>query len=388
MLSAPSIVLRSMLHVVPVYALALQAACSGSEAGVAALSQEAPASKAKAETARPAAKPLKLRKVAVHDQGIGCTAFTLLVPAEWETRGGVQWQMQYANLASGRFEAFDPKGKAALELFPVIPACWDESGMLGAKGQNYMGSVIYPPPRDALQYVREVFVPLYRANAMGLKVGAATPLPEVARAVERAVQEPSVTKSATAARVRLEYEDGGKTIAEDVFVTIVLSRSPILPNMTHWSLEHQYSFRAEKKDLDALAPVMQTIAASVRLELDWYAGYAQVLDLWRQGQMQSIRDAGELSRRISRNNDAILASMRSSWEARQSAQDRMAREFSEAIRGVETYDQPFEHQSIQLPSGYRDVWVNPRGEYVLSNEAGYDPNVGATQEWRRMQATR
>ncbi|MCY2959910.1 MAG: hypothetical protein NTY35_07060 [Planctomycetota bacterium] len=344
----------------------------------------------KEKVAIPARAPLRLRRLEVHDPGVGCTAFTMLVPVDWKTEGGVQWQMQYANLASARFRAFDPRGGAALEMFPVVPGCWDDGGSLGpsARGQNYMGSVVYPPPTDVLQYVRELFVPGYRANIRGLKIGAATALPEVARAVEQNVQEPGVTKRVSAGKVRLEYEEDGKAIAEDVYITMVIARSPIVPTMTQWSLEHQYSFRAPKADIDRLAPLLQAMSSSIRIELPWYAGYSQVLDMSRKGQMQAIRDAGEISKRTSRNNDAILASMRSSWEARQSSQDRMSREFSESIRGVETYDDPIAGREIQLPGGYDDAWVNARGEYVLSSEAGYDPNVGSTQDWRRLQPAR
>ncbi len=364
------------LHVLSVFLLA--------DLAVAGCGQAAPP-----QSAKPA-RALKLRKVEVADPGIGCTAFTMLIPIDWSITGGVAWQMQYSNLASGQFTVRDPKSKAALEAFPIIPACWDDRGGAAGfqTGQNYLGSVVYPPPRDVMQYVRDVFVPLYRKDVRALKVGALTDLPDVTRAVERGVQEPGMQKRVSAAKVRLEYLDGAATIVEDVYVTVVLSRSPMVPTMTIWSLEHQYSFRAEKDRIDALAPLLQAMIASLRIELAWYAGYGQVLELSRQGQLQAIRDAGELSRRISRNNDEILASMRSSWQARQDSADRTSREFSESVRGVETYDHPYEGRAVQLPSGYRDVWTNPKGEYVLSNEAGFDPNVGSTSEWRRMETAR
>ncbi|MFN0007879.1 MAG: hypothetical protein ACKVXR_08215 [Planctomycetota bacterium] len=365
---------------------ALIAACG--EAAIASSDGQAPAKNEKPAIA--ASQNLKLRRIEVADPGIGCTAFTMLIPAEWTIQGGVLWQMQYSNLATGQFVVRDPKSAAALESFPIIPACWDDSGSVGffQTGQNYMGSVVYPPPRDVLGYVRDVFVPLHRKSVQGLKIGAATELPEVSRAVQKGVQEAGVEKRVSAGKVRLEYVDRGKAVAEDVYITIVLSRSPLVPTMTIWSLEHQYSFRAEKDRIDTLAPLLQAMISSLRLELAWYAGYAQVLDLWRQGQMQSIRDAGELSRRISRNNDEILAGMRSSWEERQASQDRTSREFSEYVRGVETYDHPYEGREVQLPSGYRDVWTNRSGEYVFSNEAGFDPNVGSTLAWTRLEAAR
>ena len=54
----------------------------------------------------------------------------------------------------------------------------------------------------------------------------------------------------------------------------------------------------------------------------------------------------------------------------------------------DTYKNPYENQPVQLPSGYQDAWVNGRGEYILSNGSGFNPNVGDTTEWRRMERER
>jgi hypothetical protein len=40
---------------------------------------------------------------------------------------------------------------------------------------------------------------------------------------------------------------------------------------------------------------------------------------------------------------------------------------------------------VQLPSGYSNVWVNRSGEYILSNQAGYNPNVGSNIEWHPLE---
>jgi hypothetical protein len=65
--------------------------------------------------------------------------------------------------------------------------------------------------------------------------------------------------------------------------------------------------------------------------------------------------------------------------------DRISRSYAEYIRGIESYRDPYEDRAVQLPSGYSGVWVNRTGEYVLSDEAGFDPNVGSNVEWRRLE---
>lgn len=65
--------------------------------------------------------------------------------------------------------------------------------------------------------------------------------------------------------------------------------------------------------------------------------------------------------------------------------DRIYQSGIEYIRRVGTCRDPYEGRTIQLPGGYHDAWVSPGGEYILSNDANFNPSVGSTTEWRRMQ---
>jgi hypothetical protein len=137
--------------------------------------------------------------------------------------------------------------------------------------------------------------------------------------------------------------------------------------------------------LDELTPIMNATIRSLRLSLDWYGGYMYVQKLFQDRMNQSIRNARAISETITRNNEEIRRMYADSYRKRQESQDRIHQKFIEYIRGVETYTNPYEGRPVQLPSGYQDAWVNGRGEYVLSNSPGYNPNVGDTIEWRRME---
>ncbi len=100
---------------------------------------------------------------------------------------------------------------------------------------------------------------------------------------------------------------------------------------------------------------------------------------------QGIRNAGIISEAISRNSAEIRQMFEDSYNRANQSQDRISRAFSEYMRGVETYRNPYEDRPIQLPSGYDGVWVNRSGEYLLSNQSGFNPNAGSTAEWRRME---
>jgi hypothetical protein len=100
---------------------------------------------------------------------------------------------------------------------------------------------------------------------------------------------------------------------------------------------------------------------------------------------QGIRAAGQLSAHIAANNAEIQQMFADSYRRSQESNERISRSYTEYIRGVDTYRDPYQDRQVQLPSGYSGVWVNHTGEYVLSNEAGFDPNVGSNIEWRRVE---
>src|SRR5205823_13638492 len=108
-----------------------------------------------AANAKPAAAaPLRLKKYTVNDPMMGCDACTLLVPEGWKVEGGVAWQMEYANLATGKMRIFDPQSAAALQVLPTIPYTWDSNGIpFFPPGSNYIGMEVRPPPRDVKQFV-------------------------------------------------------------------------------------------------------------------------------------------------------------------------------------------------------------------------------------------
>jgi hypothetical protein len=188
--------------------------------------------------------------------------------------------------------------------------------------------------------------------------------------------------NAKAGRVRYEYERDGHAWEEDVYVT--LTYAP-LADATFWSATGGYSFRAPKGQLDRFAPVMNTTIHTIHLSLEWFAQYQYVQKLFTNRMMQGIRNAGRISDTIHRNNEEIQQMFADSYRRSCESQDRISQSFTEYIRGVETYRNPFEDRPVQLPSGYSNIWVNSSGEYILSNQAGFNPNVGSNIEWRPLE---
>jgi hypothetical protein len=196
------------------------------------------------------------------------------------------------------------------------------------------------------------------------------------------------SSSYDAARVRIEYSQGGRLMDEDFYTAVSYTHSSILPGATLWQPQLLYSFAAPHGQLDRDAALLQAMISSVQPSLKWYAGYQYVFNLWVQGQMQSIQAAGALSRSIAQGSDQISQATSSAYENQQSAYDGIYGQLSDQIRGVSTYDDPYGGGTVQLPNDYSYAWVSSSGEYALSDSAGFDPNVGSTGTWKLLHPAR
>ncbi len=334
---------------------------------------------------RPAA-PLRLETVIVRDPAVNnIEAFRILIPSGWKTSGGVVWHHDRSNLATVAMRVWNPNGPEALEIFPNVPFVWTQGGIVFFPiGSNYLGNEVRPVPADIAAFVQQFVLSQYRRQFTNPRITDRQVLPQIAETVANAQQEPGINKQVKAERIRTEYIEAGNPMQEDVYCVLVASTSSMLPGTTFWGSDRLYGFKTAKGKLDELAGLLHSISASVKVNMAWFNQYLQVVQMWQQNQMQSIRNAGELSRYIAKTNDEISAMNRQAYANQQASSDRINARFSRYVRGVESYEHPFEGRSVELPSGYREVWVSGSGEYLLSNDAGFNPNVRSTQSWRLM----
>lgn len=337
----------------------------------------------KASPAAPAgnsAAPMRFRKISIQDPGINnIECVSMLIPAGWQTEGGVKWMHDYRILTNLLLRISDPQTGAAIEFLPIQNFTFLSNPVVPMqRGQNYMGNVVWEPVQDVPTLVQTFYMPQTLSHLQGARPVAVENLDKVAAEITRASAGQA---TARCQRVRYEFQVNGQPWEEDVYATIVYA-----PNQmgTFWGVPAAYSFRAPRGMLDRITPVMTACTSSMRLNLDWYCGYQYVQSLFDKRMRGAIDDAGKISETISRNSEEIRRMFSDSYRQRCESQDRISAGVSEAIRGVDTYKNPFEDRPIQLPTGYRDAWVNASGEYILSDDSGFDPNVGSTTEWRRM----
>jgi hypothetical protein len=343
-----------------------------------ALSVSAAAAPAGSESGKPAGV-VRLRPFVVRDPQLNnMEALSLLVPADWRVQGGVLWRHDRAILATAVLKVSNPNGADELNFLPIEQFAQSNPGWGFGIGSNYLGSELQPA-MDPKTFVTQIVLPRYRRELGGAAVVGGGELPGVAQGA----QTPGMPSQTRAGRFRVAYSQGGRPMEEDVYCVLGYTAAPAVQTV-YWNPLQLYSMRAEKGQLDHRSRLMHAIVSSVRLNLQWYNAYLQVWEMWKANVMQSIQNAGHLSRYIAGINGQISAMNRQAWEQAQASQDRMSRRFSEYLRGAETYTNPITNQPVQLPAGYGRAWTNALGEYIVSDSPSYNPNIGSSTNWQPM----
>ncbi|MCB0555927.1 MAG: hypothetical protein KDD02_20445, partial [Phaeodactylibacter sp.] len=137
-------------------------------------------------------------------------------------------------------------------------------------------------------------------------------------------------------------------------------------------------------ELEKHAKVFQTIIYSFRLNPQWYAKYSNMIEYLAQQQIQRIHSIGELSRMLSQMSDQMRAENLAQFEARGKVYDQASQDFSDYMLNIDRYYDPFEGREVELPSGYNHAWSNNLGEYILTDDPNFNPNVGSNLHWENL----
>jgi hypothetical protein len=149
----------------------------------------------------------------------------------------------------------------------------------------------------------------------------------------------------------------------------------------YWSIGYLTAFRGSRERLESYADLYRAIFASVKINPAWTALVQQVSQGLTSNTIRHINQIGEISRQISRNYNEMSEMNLRGWQERSAAYDRVAEKFSQTIRGVDPYYDPNTGQNVELPSGYTQAWSTPLGEYMLTDDPNFNPNIGSNQTW-------
>ena len=314
-------------------------------------------------------------------------AFSILVPTSWHPEGGIVWNpgaspcggmgynyQWHATSADGRFGVF---------VVPTMTWRFNTSGMPGSDGcPNTQITNI----GEYLQFVVE----RYRQGAQILDYRPRPDLAEGFKHMNSVTPMPlgELRNWVEAGEVLIAYTNGGVDTRETVAAVVAfnLLRSEPVAGMPAADYLSGGSFPG----FAAFAPAGQlnfqfteAIRKSVRPGPEWSRRIAQHHAKMSGIALKGAADRAAILRQHYKDMDRMRAE---SWKSWNESSDRMHREATETIRGVETYNDPYHGGTVELDSTYENAWQLDDGSYVLTNDPSFEPYRVFGQDGQRLQA--
>lgn len=321
-------------------------------------------------------------------QGTGMEVFHMLAPAGWKLEGGCRWLLDNPGMpAVVETRISNPQGGEAFELLPTMNFLWNGSGML-LPGTRYYGAEVGMPVPIQAAFTRFI-LPRYRRGVGSLQVVEITPQPDLPRlAKSEALVTPGASAEGGKARIRFNWQ--GTDYEEDIYGVVEVFRT-MIPGMfgpteiITWFIGYMFSFRALAGQLDATADLFGVMIQSFQLNPQWYAALKTVAQQMVQQQIQHIRSVGQIGTMLAQAGSQAREQNLADWYRRQEAFDQVSLAQSRSIRGVDGFVDPASQAVVELPSGYGHAWANAAGEYIITDDPTYNPNIDRSGTWNPLE---
>ncbi len=328
-------------------------------------------------------------------------AFSLLLPKDWRSEGGVRWlgvQACRGDIISQYLHATSADGQMQLDVYPSRTFVWADDQMMFQLFQRMaqQGGCAMNQSFDAAQYVTGFAQHDLGAQASEVVVdeastGTLRQLDEQSNTIARQYGTGGEQKS-SAVRARLAWPDGTEGIADVALTQSVLRKQ----NMLTGGVDNSYTtsvffclvmrFPAARRE--EATKLLGMIQASDRTNPVWSEAKGRFLtDLGTRehvASMERIRLQGEQSKAYAEAQAGATAQRSREWELTSPGTDDGAHtRFVNTIREVEQYRDGA--GTVELSSGYENAWSRGDGTYILSNSPSFDPSsTFQDPAWKQM----
>jgi hypothetical protein len=311
-------------------------------------------------------------------------AIVYIIPETWQSEGAVFWTPEWSRLAYPQTRIYDPNTGIVLDSLPIQDFIYFQppAGFQVPIRGNYQGKMYVPPVTDPAQFVADFWMPNVLSHLQSATLVNIQQVPIIAEEFKRQF---GGAADANAYRLRYEYEQSGQIWEEDVTFGLLYSGSS---GITSWYVNYAYANRAPIGELDRNQAVISTVLASRTTTPEWEANFRLVRQLFTQGIIQQMADTQALGETLARHRAESQALQAQVTAERQASQERIADVRRELLGGVDTYNDPVNGGLVQLPVGWSKYWVNERGEYLASDQLGFDPNTLNLGNWQQLQLSR
>jgi hypothetical protein len=320
-----------------------------------------------------------------------------IAPEKWPDKSQVVWNYEHtSNPVTAAVSVENPANEEAFYLYPNVELFWLRPVSNYYHPGQDVGGLIFAQPLSPESALSE-FIQQARRGYPQLRFVGAKDLPGLPAALRL-----PASKNQRGIGIKVTYQFHGKPVDEEFYavyssVDIPYDGPQGRTWQTNWGLFSPHSFRAPAGTLEKRRAVFAAIARSFRPNPAWQQRLAAInaylteqFNRQLQAGYDQIAAAGQLSRQISANNDAMLAAIDSRLQASRrsdSADSTRTRSsidnFDDYIRGVDTTDDPF-YGTSQHSSNESYHWTDGYGSYRNSNDSSYNPNQNENGNWQLM----
>lgn len=318
-------------------------------------------------------------------------AASLFVPYGWRTSGGVVWGRQHLCTNGYNFEwrSISPDGSSGVAVLPQTR--WENTSYgAGASTPGCSGA----PYTNARGYVEAVAAGL-RPGARVVGYRTRPDLLEGVQATRTPMPMGEARTWAEAGEALIAWRENGRDMrgsfaARVSFQAMITDMSGMMQNgpsqMSSLAAFAEPGWFAWAPQETFRPAYFEFIRRSIEPNRAWASAIAgHNTAIARVAQEENAKRA----RMIAETNDYVARLRQETWEARQDSAERQLREFGEVMKGVETYDDASAPGGrVELDAAYKNAWRLDDGTYVLSNDAGFDPNRDMQIDATRLDPTR
>lgn len=292
-------------------------------------------------------------------------AFLVLVPAGWQTVGGMI--RVDPNAAGGPGQSLEAKIDFTLRREPeglVMIRFLPQVNYLVPSPQTFLpqvnGMPVAPCPSPE-SYIRQGF-PVLRPQAKGVRVLSVERRPDLVAAAMRGPKAQSLRSSGAryevdASCLTVAYTEDGVRFREALFVAI---ESFETMGVAMWSNALTIVARAPEKEFDRWSPVAKVVLGSFQLNPRWV-----------EGEMRGQRQRGRIAEDTMR---AIAAIDREIAENRARTRETIQEEAYLTLTAQEEYVNPFTGRPELGSNEWKYRWENSFGELFYTDQPEWNPN--------------
>lgn len=336
-------------------------------------------------------KVLSMQLSAIKDNQVTKgNAILFLLPKEWQQKSQLDWDAQNTQFpASAYLQVNNPNNTAQLHIYKTSFYTLANQSMYNSGiglGTKYMGGIVVANMSTnttdaAMRTLNEMNVlppNIKFIDTKVIKIESTNPIDIQAQKQNPQIQfiSDNIIRKGTFTKNGENY-----TILINAYVNGTINKSL---NFSNWHvLPILFIIKQDAKEVEN-TELCQTVLKSIRYTPAFLSVQQQVIKFLNDQFYQGVRNIAAISQQISRNNDAMIASIDKSYtQANTSYKTSSNDGFSQYIRGVENYSDG-SGGTYELPSTYSNAWKNGNGEIILTNEAGYNPNIGSVQGWEEL----